>query len=95
MPAYTVDEQLSAKTHTLFMGADIAINLDRDLYKVKDVFGSNWVIDIKGQQREISSKRAPQNVKITPMLKLTEASATIVGFKRVRPTRLPTTRASS
>ena len=84
LPAYTVDEPLSAKTHTLFMGAEIAINLDRDLYPVKDVLGSNWVIDIHGQQKEISSKQAPVNLKITPTLKLTEVSATIVGFKRVQ-----------
>jgi hypothetical protein len=84
MPAYTVEESASAKTHTLFMGADIALNLDRDLYRVRDVFGSNWVIEINGREREISARQAPLNLKITPGLKLTEASATIVGFKRVR-----------
>jgi len=83
MDPYTVDEQQSDKTHTLFMGADIAINLDKDLYRLRDVFGSNWVISINGQEREISSKEAPVNLKITPNLKLTETSATIVGFKRV------------
>ncbi len=71
------------KTHTLFMGCDIAINLDRDLYPVRDVFGSNWVVDINGQQREISSKEAPLNLKITPTLKLAEGSATILGFRKV------------
>jgi hypothetical protein len=84
MPAFTVDEAASTKTHTLFMGADIAINLDRDVYRVQDVVGSNWVIDIKGQQKEISSRQAPVNLKITPTLKLTEVSATIAGFKRVQ-----------
>jgi hypothetical protein len=84
MPAFTVEESQSAKTHTLFMGADIALNLDRDLYKVKDVFGSNWVIEINGRDKEISAKEAPLNLKITPNLKLTEVSATIVGFKRVK-----------
>ncbi len=84
MPAFTVEESPSAKTHTLFMGADIAVNLDRDSYKVRDVFGSNWVIDINGQQREISAKQAPVNLKITPNLKLTETSATIVGFKKIQ-----------
>src|SRR5580698_2013536 len=84
MPAYTVEESASAKTHTLFMGADIALNLDRDLYKVRDVFGSNWVVDINGREKEISAKKAPLNLKITPTLKLTEVSATIVGFKRVK-----------
>ena len=84
MPAYTVEEANSAKTHTLFMGADIAINLDRDLYNVRDVWGSNWVIDINGREKEIAANRAPVNLKITPNLKLTESSVTIVGFKRVR-----------
>lgn len=84
MPAYKVDELQTDKTHTLFMGADIALNLDKDLYKVRDVFGSNWVIDIHGQEKEISSRQAPVNLKITPTLKLTEVSATIVGFKKER-----------
>jgi hypothetical protein len=84
MPTYTVEEPLSTKTHTLFMGADIAINLDRDLYKVRDVFGSNWVIQINGREKEISAKQAPLNLKITPNLKLTETSATIEGLKRVQ-----------
>jgi hypothetical protein len=84
MPAFTVDEAKSAKTHTLFMGADIAINLDRDLYSVRDVWGSNWVIDINGREKEIAANRAPLNLKITPTLKLTENSVTIVGFKRVQ-----------
>jgi hypothetical protein len=84
MPAYKVEESPTDKTHTLFMGADIALNLDRDLYRVQDVFGSNWVIEIHGQEKEISSKQAPVNLKITPTLKLTEVSATIVGFKRDR-----------
>jgi hypothetical protein len=84
MPAYTVDESASTKTHTLFMGADIALNLDKDTYGVHDVWGSNWVIDINGRQREVSAREAPLNLKITPTLKLTESSATIVGFKRVQ-----------
>jgi hypothetical protein len=84
MPAFTVDEAQSAKTHTLFMGADIALNLDKDVYKIRDVWGSNWVVEINGREREISANRAPLNLKITPTLKLTENSVTIVGFKRVQ-----------
>jgi hypothetical protein len=66
------------------MGADIAINLDRDLYNVRDVWGSNWVIEINGREKEIAANRAPVNLKITPTLKLTESSVTVVGFRRVR-----------
>jgi hypothetical protein len=70
------------KTHTLFMGADISINLDRDLYPVRDVTGSSWVIEINHQDKVVSAREAPLNLKITPSLKLTEGSATISGFKR-------------
>ena len=70
------------KTHTLFMGADIAINLDKDLYPVRDVTGSSWVIDINHQDKVVSAKQAPLNLKVTPTLKLTEVSATIIGFRK-------------
>jgi hypothetical protein len=70
------------KTHTLFMGADISLNLDKDLYPVRDVVGSSWVIDINHQDKVVSAKEAPMNLKITPTLKLAEGSATILGFKR-------------
>ncbi|HZZ20753.1 MAG TPA: hypothetical protein VFE25_15370 [Opitutaceae bacterium] len=71
-----------AKTHTLFMGADIALNLDKDLYPVRDVIGSSWVIEINREPRIVSAKSAPTNLKITPTLKLTEVSVSISGFKR-------------
>jgi hypothetical protein len=84
MPAYNVDESNSPKTHTLFMGADIAINLDRDIYRIQDVMGSNWVVQINGRDRVISAKEAPLNLKITPSLKLTETSVVIEGFRRTQ-----------
>ena len=72
----------AAKTHTLFMGADISVNLDKDLYPVRDVAGTSWVVDINGKDKVVSAKKGPLNLKITPTLKLTEGSATIVGFKK-------------
>ncbi len=72
----------ASKTHTLFMGADISINLDKDLYPVRDVAGTSWVIDINGKDKVVSAKKGPLNLKITPTLKLTEVSATIMGFKK-------------
>jgi hypothetical protein len=73
-----------AKTHTLFMGADIAVNLDKDIYPVRGVIGSSWVIDINGEEKVVSAKQAPLNLKITPSLKLTDVSATIAGYKKAR-----------
>jgi hypothetical protein len=49
---------------------------------VRDVVGSSWVINVNGQEKIVSAKTAPLNLKITPTLKITEGSATIVGFKR-------------
>jgi len=72
----------ATKTHTLFMGADIAVNLDRDVYPVRNVIGSNWVIEINNSEKEISAKSAPVNLKIVPNLKLAEGEATITGFER-------------
>jgi hypothetical protein len=74
----------STKTHTLFMGADIAVGNDKELYAVKDVVGSSWVIVAGGKQRLLSAKAGPLNIRITPTLKLTEVSATIANLKSVR-----------
>ncbi len=72
----------ASKTHTLFMGADISVNLDKDIYPVRDVAGTSWVIDINGKDKVVSAKKGPLNLKITPTLKLTEVAATIVGFRK-------------
>jgi hypothetical protein len=74
--------QPAPREYTLFEGANIAVNLDKSIYPVRDVFGASWVIDINGQEKEVSAKQAPVDLKITPSLKLTEQSATISGFKR-------------
>lgn len=83
MEPYSVVEAPSTKTHTLFMGADFSLNLDRDNYPVTDVVGSNWIIVINGRRREVSARHAPQDIKIAPNLKLTETSAFIQGFTRM------------
>lgn len=81
MPAIA-GAQAAPREYTLFEGANIGVNLDKSVYPVRDVFGSSWVIDINGQDRAVSAKEAPVDLKISPALKLTEVSATIAGFKR-------------
>lgn len=73
-----------AKTQTLFMGADVSINLGKGIYPVKDVIGSSWVIDVNGQTRVIPTKDSTLNIKVTPSLKLTAISATVADFKHER-----------
>jgi hypothetical protein len=79
MEPYVVD---ATKTDVLFKGTDISVVLDKDTYPVRDVDGSSWVVGINGVDRTISAKRAPVNLKMTSGLKLTETSASIVGFSR-------------
>lgn len=81
MEAVTVS---AAKTHTLFMGADIAVSLGGDLYPVRDVVGASWVLMIGGQEKLVSTKDSSTDLKVTPDLKLSEGSAMIVGFTRMR-----------
>ena len=78
--------QDAAKTHTLFMGADVSVGreTDKDVHAVKDVTGSSWVIDVGGQSTVVSAKSGPLNIRVTPVLKLTEVSATIGKLKSDR-----------
>ena len=73
-----------SKTHTLFMGADISVGTGKELYPVKDVVGSSWVVEVAGKEKIISSKEGPLNIKITPSLKLTKVSATVGNMKSER-----------
>ena len=73
-----------AKTHTLFMGADISVGKGKDLYPVKDVVGSSWIVDVHGSDQSISTKEGPLNIRVLPSLKLTEASATVANMKSER-----------
>ena len=72
------------KTHTLFMGADIAVTVGKDLYPVRGVVGSSWVIDVNGEERFVPTKQAALSLRITPDLKMTDVAATIVGYKKER-----------
>ena len=74
--------QNAQKMYTLFMGANISVEVAKGVYPVRDVNGSSWVIDIDGQEKVVSGKEGPINLKIVPDLKLTEVSATIADFKR-------------
>ncbi len=83
IPAYA-DPEGAPKTHTLFMGADFSIGIDKQLYPVRDVSGGSWVIDVGGRRRLVSTRNGPIDLKVTPSLKLTEISATIDKLTSVR-----------
>jgi hypothetical protein len=82
--AQSAESPDAPKTHTLFQGDDISVGKDKELHPVKDVFGSSWVVDINGVATMVSAKEGPINIKITPIMKLSEVSANVVGLKTVR-----------
>jgi hypothetical protein len=81
LPA-TAGAQAAQREYTLFQGANISVDLGKTLYPVRDVNGSAWVVIVDGKPTVVSGKDAPVNLKIAPMLKLTEQAATVSGFKR-------------
>jgi hypothetical protein len=74
----------ATKPYTLFMGADIAVGQGTELYPVRDVFGGSWVVGINDQLVKISTKSGPINMKVTPLLTLTEISAALSNLKAER-----------
>jgi hypothetical protein len=78
-PVETTGEQ--PKTHTLFMGADISVQRDKEFYRVVDVSHGFFVINVNGERTLISPKNGPLNMRIAPGLRLTEISASIANLK--------------
>jgi len=76
--------QAEEKTYTLFQGDNISVGQGADLRPVKDVNGHSWVVVVDGKEVLVSTALGPINLKVTPLLKLTDVSATLSGFKAER-----------
>ncbi len=65
------------KPFSLFMGADIAVQLDGKACPVCSVSGSSWIVERNGKLEQIPTKTGLLNLRITPVLKLTETMAAL------------------
>ena len=74
----------SAKTHTLFMGVDIAVEHEKLFRRVREVSGSSWVVNVNGRPEFIPANKHALNLKVEQSLKLTEATATLANLKAER-----------
>lgn len=72
------------KTHTLFMGADISVERDKNTFRVKDVDGGDFIIERQGQRESVPMNRGAVNMRVDLSLKLTERSADIQDLKAER-----------
>lgn len=72
------------KTHTLFMGADVSVEIGEAFHRVRDVSRSSWVVNVGGRPEIIPTRQKGLNLRVERSLKLTERSATITDFKGER-----------
>ncbi len=73
-----------SKTYTLFMGADLDVQLNKVDYHVMDVSGGSFVIKVDGKDRLVPMYEGPVSLRVAHSLKLTEASAAIADLKGER-----------
>lgn len=69
------------KTHTLFMGADISVEQNKKLYRLKDVAGGAFVIEMDGRRFTVPADQGRINMNVNLGLKLTERSAFVADLK--------------
>jgi hypothetical protein len=73
-----------SKTYTLFMGADLDVQLNKVAYHVLDVSGGSFVIKVDGKDLLVPMYEGPVSLRVAHSLKLTEASASIADLKGER-----------
>jgi len=61
-------------SYVLFMGADLSVQQGKKFYRVEDVDGSEFVIQIKGEKKFVRTRMASNNVKVDHELKLAPLS---------------------
>ena len=70
----------SQKTHTLYMGTDISVEVGSKLYRIADVDGAFFVVTVDGRKTKVPMRGEPHNLKVVPSLKLADTSASVTGF---------------
>jgi hypothetical protein len=80
----TIPAVTEPKTHTLYMGADLDLQLNQDYCRVRDVSGSAFIVRGKGKEISVPMNGGPITLKLQQSLKLTEDSATIAKLKGER-----------
>jgi hypothetical protein len=72
------------KTHTLFMGADLSIEQNKTLYRVQDVVGDSFVINVNGKEVKIPADWGAIKLTVDRSLKLTVTSVSVDHLKAER-----------
>jgi len=70
-----------AKTHVLFMGADLSIQREQKLYRVEDVVGSEFMIRVNKQEVFVPTRQRTTGVKVDYELKLSGTAVRLDGLE--------------
>ena len=73
-----------AKTHTLFMGADVSVEYNKTFYRVQSVVEGAVVINVAGKEVQVAADWSKVKLKVDRELKLTGTSASVVNLKGER-----------
>lgn len=71
-------------THSLFMGTDVSVEVDKVFHRVREVSRSSWVITRDGRPEFIPTERRQLNLRVGKSLKLADTSATLANLKSER-----------
>lgn len=64
-----------AKSHVLFMGVDLEVQRGKKFYRVEDVDGSEFVVDVGGKKTFVPTRLQANNLKLDHELKLSATRA--------------------
>ena len=78
------DSAPAPKTHTLFLGADISVEHNKQFYRVSNVIGQALVIRVDGKDIKIAMNDGPIDLKVDHALKLTETAARLDNLEAQR-----------
>jgi hypothetical protein len=73
-PVRSAETSPSAKTHVLFMGADLEVQREKKFYRVEDVVGSDLKIRIGRKEVLVPTRNRSTSLKVGHALKLAGAS---------------------
>ncbi len=80
LPAIAENSAPPAQTHALFMGADIYVKYEGELYRVEDVSGDSFVIKVKGREVSIPLNLQTVEMSVKQSLKLTRVALTVTNL---------------
>jgi hypothetical protein len=79
--ASPADQPAPAKTHVLFMGADLDVQREKKFYRVRDVVGSEFMIRIGQKEFFVPTRTHQTALKVGYGLKLTAAEVKLDGLE--------------